>query len=75
MCRGTKPPFEIGDEVIFVEDPAPTQEHVANVKWIDAPIPHWRIETIWHVGDQEHHRIADADEFHHACASSQVVSL
>jgi hypothetical protein len=60
----TQPPFAIGDEVVFIEAPAPTPERVVNITWIDAaPIPHWQAETAWQA---EHHRVANADELRRA---------
>ena len=58
-------PFEVGDEVIYFADP----DHVERVlacEWVDAPVPHWRVETAFSVAGGEHHRIADAAEFRHA---------
>jgi hypothetical protein len=58
-------PFKIGDEVTFIDRPAPTPEHVINITWIDAaPIPHWQIETAWQnfPGAREQRRTVDAAE-------------
>jgi hypothetical protein len=60
----SRQPFEIGDEVVFIEDPAPTPERVLDIKRIDdARTAHWRVTTRWVIGDREFCRIADAVEF------------
>jgi hypothetical protein len=57
-----KSPFAIGDEVTFIEDPAPTPERVVSVTWIDAAPPHWQVETAWRADGREHRRTVDAAE-------------
>jgi hypothetical protein len=65
-----KQPFQVGDKVIYVADPDHV-EHVLACEWVDAPVPHWRVETIFSVAGGEHHRIADASEFRHAPSTSR----
>jgi hypothetical protein len=67
-------PFEIGDQVVFIPDPAATPERVLNIKWLDAPVPHWQVTTIWWVGGRDFRRVADAAEFRPACTSSHPLS-
>jgi hypothetical protein len=62
MSCQNQPPFQVGDEVVFTEDPAHI-ERVINITWIDAPIPHWQCETCWFIFGREQRRIANADEF------------
>src|ERR1700736_6107225 len=45
--------FEIGDQVVFIPDPVPTSERVIDIKWLDAPVPHWQVTTIWWIGGRE----------------------
>jgi hypothetical protein len=67
-------PFEIGDQVVFIPDPATAPERVLNIKWLDAPVPHWQVTTIWWVGGRDFRRVADAAEFRPACTSSHPLS-
>ena len=60
-------PFEIGDEVVFIPDLASTPERVIDIEWLDAPVPHWQVTTIWWIGGREFRRVADAAEFRPAC--------
>jgi hypothetical protein len=68
-------PFEIGDQVIFIPDPAPSPERVVGIERIDAPVPHWQVITIWWIGGQEFGRVADAAEFRPACTSPHAAVL
>jgi hypothetical protein len=65
-----KQPFQVGDKVIYVADPDHV-EHVLACEWVDAPVPHWRVETVFSVAGAEHHRIADAAEFRDAPSTSR----
>jgi hypothetical protein len=60
-------PFEIGDEVVFIPDLASTPERVIDIEWLDAPVPHWQVITIWWIGGREFRRVGDAAEFRRAC--------
>src|ERR1700756_4765127 len=60
-----KQPFQIGDKVIYFADPDHI-EHVLACEWVEAPVPHWRVETIFSVAGGENPRIAGAAEFPHA---------
>ena len=60
-------PFEIGDQVVFIPDLAPTPERVIDIEWLDAPVPHWQVITIWWIGGREFRRVADGAEFRRAC--------
>jgi len=67
-------PFEIGDQVVFIPDPVPTPERVIDIEWLDAPVPHWQVTTIWWIGGREFRRVADAAEFRPASTASHAVS-
>jgi hypothetical protein len=67
-------PFEIGDQVVFIPDPVFVPERVLDIKWLDAPVPHWQVTTIWWIGGREFRRVADTAEFCPACSSSHPVS-
>ena len=58
----SQPPFEIGDQVVFISDPVPSSERVIDIEWLDALVPHWQVTTIWWIGGLEFGRVADAAE-------------
>jgi hypothetical protein len=63
MSTCNQPPFKIGDLVEFIEDPASgAPERVAKITWIEAPMAHWEVETVWQLGGREQRRIVDAAE-------------
>jgi hypothetical protein len=56
MIINGKEPFEVGDDVIFREDP----DHVEWIEEIKPVAGHWQVVTAWCCGAVRNYRICDA---------------